>query len=121
MSQSRAEYERVWPWLAAAVQRYGDTHSKEDIWGAITRGTAQLHPLPNSAIVTSIESYPTGRKEMRCWLAGGDLTEIKAYEPALCKWAREEGCHVMGIVGRRGWVKSLDGYRETAVILTKEL
>jgi hypothetical protein len=118
---NRNEFERVWHWLAAAVIRYGDTHSKEDVWGAITRGTAQLHPLPNGAIVTSIENYPSGRKEMRCWLAGGNLREIQAYEPTLCRWAKEEGCHVMAIVGRRGWGKSLDGYNETAVVLTKEL
>lgn len=118
---NKDEFDRVWPWLAAAVIRYGSTHSKDDVWGSITRGAAQLHPLPNGAIVTSIECYPSGRKELRCWLAGGDLTEIQAYEPTLCAWARETGCHVIGIVGRRGWVKSLEGYSETAVILTKEL
>jgi len=118
---NRAEFDRVWPWLAAAVIRYGETHSKEDIWGAITRGSAQLHALRTSAIVTSIEQYPTGIKEMRCWLAGGNLDEIKEYEPSLCKWARDEGCNVMAIVGRRGWLKSLDGYRETATVMTKAL
>jgi hypothetical protein len=116
-----AKFEHAWPSLAAAILRYGKTHSKEDIWQQIKDCKAQLHPLPHSAILTSIETFPTGLKEVRFWLAGGDLTELRDYEPVVAAWGKEIGCTRVSIAGRRGWHRALPGYRETGVMLVKEL
>jgi hypothetical protein len=114
-------FEHAWPYLAAAILRYGKTHSKADVWEQIMTGKAQLHPLPKSAILTSIEKYPTGLKELRFWLAGGDLSELVQYEPVASGWGREMGCDRSSIIGRKGWIKALPEYRETGMLLVKDL
>ena len=36
-------------------------------------------------------------------------------------YAKTEGCRGMRIYGRKGWLRALDGYRHTHVIIQKEL
>lgn len=117
----REEFDRVWPMLKPSVQRYGDTQRKRHVWQAIESGHAQLWPLPNAALVTQIDIYPTGLKECRAWLAGGELDEIVAITPEIEAWARKRGCTRAVIFGRRGWGKALTGYREMAVTYAKDL
>lgn len=63
-----------------------------------------------------------GRRECCIALCGGrDMDEwITAY-PEIERYAREEGCSAMRIIGRPGWERVLPGYRRAAVILTKDL
>ena len=121
MSGDRYQFERCWPWLCAAVERYGHTHEKEHIWDAIERGAASLCPLPHAAILTSIESHPTGLKECYAWLAGGDLREIVAVEPHLANLHKQAGCHRVALRARPGWQRALNGYRMYGSILIKDL
>jgi hypothetical protein len=37
------------------------------------------------------------------------------------QFAKDEGCHAMRIIGRRGWERALENYRVKQVILDKEL
>lgn len=37
------------------------------------------------------------------------------------KFAKAEGCKSMKVCGRKGWLRELDGYRLTRVVLEKEL
>lgn len=37
------------------------------------------------------------------------------------KWARNEGCVGIEICGRKGWSRVLDGFKQTGVILEKDL
>lgn len=117
----RAEFERVWPWLERAIAVYGETDTVETLWSKIARGECNLWTTPNAAVLSSIEVYSTGMKELRCWLAGGDLAEIQAIEPAIAYYGKENGCSLMAISGRRGWLRALDGYKEACVIMTKGL
>lgn len=116
-----ADFEAAWPWLAAAILRYGKTHSKEDIWKQISDAKAQLHLLGRSAMLTSIENYPTGLKELRFWLAGGELRELVSYEPIVAAWGKEMGCTRAAIIGRQGWHRQLPSYRHVGSVLVKEL
>ena len=117
----RAEFDRVWPWLEKAANNDAVTETPESVWQRIEDGRLDLWSTPNSAVVTSIEVYGSGMKELRCWLAGGDLTEIQTIEPAIAQFGRANGCKQISILGRRGWLRALDGYQQTAVILTKGL
>jgi hypothetical protein len=118
----RKEFLRCWPWLDAAMKFYGPTHSKEQIWEEIATGRAQLWPMKNAVNLTTVMKHPSGLKDAHAWLAGGDLKEIQAWEPLMCKWAKEtEGCDRSIIVGRRGWLKALPGYRELVTTYAKEL
>jgi hypothetical protein len=117
----RIEFERCWPWLAASIYRYGNTHSKADVWSRIATG-AHFWPLPHGAIVGVRQAHPSGMRQLNFWLAGGDLQEIAEMEPSLCAWASNRGCHRVVIpCGRRGWLKALDGYEESGIRLVKEL
>lgn len=116
----RDDFERVWPWLAAALVHNGNTHRKEDLWEMIAHGAAQLHPLRNGAIVTTIQTHPSGLKDANAWLAGGNLEEILQVIPLLETWLKSEGCARVTVTGRKGWLKRLPEYRHTGNILVKD-
>lgn len=116
----RREFDRCWHWLAAAVDRYGPTHRKEHVWAEIESGKAQLWPTAKSAMVTIVESYPTGFREVKGWLAGGDLDEIKSTIPVIEAWAEKAGCDRAVILGRKGWARAFD-YEPTMSVMVKEL
>ena len=115
------DFDLAWPLLKASVMRYADTHRKRDVLEAIRSGKAKLWTTPNAALVTLLDTYPTGLKEIRGWLAGGDLEEIKGMIPQIEAYGRAMGCTRAVIHGRRGWLRAFDGYREAAVTMTKEL
>lgn len=117
----QSEFDRCWPWLAAALERAGNTHGKEDLYQEIERGNAQLFPLPHGAFVTEQRTFPRLR-ECHFWLAGGDLQELRKVEPLTLQWARSLGCQRARMHGRKGWVRALPaGWEEVGTILIKEL
>lgn len=118
---SRAVFEHCWPWLAAALEHAGGTHNKEDLWRVIESGSAQLHPLRNGAIVTTIQNHPSGLRDANAWLAGGNLAEIIQVIPLLEQWLASEGCKRVTLTGRKGWMKALPSYRHTGIIMVKDL
>lgn len=115
------EFNRCWPWLAAAVERYGPTHRREHVWAEIESGRAQLWPSPHAAMVTVVKEHPTGFSEVLGWLAGGDLSEIKPLIPTIEKWAKQAGCHRAVIMGRKGWSRAFDGYEPSLAVMVKEI
>jgi hypothetical protein len=117
----RNEFERCWPWLAAALEHAGGTHGKEDLWKTIENCSAQLHPLRNGAIVTTIQTHPSGLKDANAWLAGGNLGEIVEVIPLLETWLQSEGCKRVTLTGRKGWMKALPTYKHTGIIMVKDL
>jgi hypothetical protein len=114
-------FQRCSPWLQGALDRSHGTHELKHVWEALAKGSAQLWPLPNSAVVTAIEHYPTGITALRYWLAGGDLNEILGSEQLIESWAKERGCTRVVINGRRGWLKALKGYHELHTAVAKEI
>lgn len=115
------EFDRLWPLLEEALEEHPGTYTKDDLWAEIASGQAQFWPLPNSVVVTTIRTYPTGYRDLRGWLAAGDINEIAALEQFVCHWAKEIGCNRFVLTGRRGWKKALPGFQEKAVFLSKEL
>lgn len=120
MKDVRAEFERAWPWLKAAIVH--DTHRKRHVWEAIERGDVQLWFNDTAAIVTEIRVFPTGLKIINGWLAGGNLDGVKTLVAQAERWGKAQGCAKAGIsCGRPGWSRELDGYALAGVQLTKEL
>lgn len=115
------DFNRVWPWLEKAAKRYGDTHRKEHVLRRLLDGRAQLWTERDAALVTSVERYDSGMVEVRGWLGGGSIGGLRKIEIRVEVWAKSIGAHRLTILGRRGWLRALTGWRELAVLIAKDL
>lgn len=61
----------------------------------------------------------------KCEICGavGSATkdEIRETYAAIERWAREIGCTHMKVNGRKGWLRVLDGFKQTGIQAEKEL
>ena len=106
------------PHIRDALAHSGDMHSPADVYQRIEEGRAELHVGTRSAVVT--QSLSNG-KHLHFWLAGGHLDELKTIERDVTAVAKARGYEKVTIAGRRGWLRSLNDYKEAAVIMVKEL
>jgi hypothetical protein len=87
---------------------------KKQLWGAQENGK-----------VLGIAITRIGGGTCEIYAAAGTQTaagQITSLYERIEQWAREKGCVRMKIVGRKGWLRMLKGYRPAkAVILEKEL
>lgn len=117
-------WERCVPLLEAAMHRGGDVLTLDDVRARILDGQYQLWQGPDSAIVTQLIAGAKER-ELNILLAGGSLDTLEDMLPALERFAQLNGCAVMTILGRLGWMRSFltreHGYRPVAVLLGKRL
>jgi len=112
--------DMAWSLIDHAVGRQ-DTHSLEDVQDAVASGKAQLWCGERSALVTELVVYPR-KKVCRIWMAGGELGELHhEMLPAVEEWAKAKGCAAVEIIGRRGWDRVLDDYRQPHTVLMKEI
>jgi hypothetical protein len=114
-------FDRCKDWIQAGLDR--DAMGLYDLDGVramVERGDAQIWPTENGCMITTIETYPKA-KVLRGWLAGGNLEEIQKSEPNIAKWAKHQGCDLVMISGRRGWLKAFSGYSESCTSLFKRL
>ncbi len=122
IAASRRDFLRVWHWLEQVVEHYGPTPTRAGAWNRIANGDCQRWTSGGAAVVTSIEKYPdTGLVEVHGWLAGGDLDSVRLLESDVAAWARSIGAARIMLVGRRGWLRGFDGYRELVTTMTKDL
>lgn len=114
------EFNRCRPFIQAALDRDLGTHDIEDVRVLVESGVAQIWPTKNAAMISVVETYPKA-KVLRGWLSGGDLTEIQQSEPVIRKWAEGQGCDLVLIGGRKGWLRAFDGYREACTVMFRKL
>jgi hypothetical protein len=113
-----AEWERCGDYIEDALEYAQFSHTLEDVLRVVLAGDAQFWPEANAALVTEIIDYPQ-RRTLRFWLAGGDLETLRDLEVAAIEWSKTWGCSASEIVGRRGWVRALQGYEEAATVGVK--
>lgn len=100
--------------LASAI-RADLAQGKKQLWGfkeGVVLGIA----------VTEVFETPKGKCCQICAACGTESSkgQIDAIIASIEAWAREIGCSRMMLQGRRGWLRRLDGYRQTGVVLEKE-
>lgn len=116
------EFDRCWPFLEPALEYAGNTFDRSHVWRRIfLENTAQLWPGTTAAIVTTINENPDRSKTVVGWLAGGELDEVRRLEAEIRPWAKSMGCGRVRLIGRRGWLRGFDGYREVSTIMESDL
>jgi hypothetical protein len=124
------EAEQVWPevrkFIVAALKVSDWGHAPFQILELIKSGGLHLAVIEEAgrhlaAAVIQITRYDTFSR-CRVQLCGGEemdlwIEHIRSIED----FARGQGCDAARIVGRRGWARVLDGWKETGVVLDKRL
>jgi hypothetical protein len=110
------------PLLDKALRFGGQTHTLDDVFNAIDRGTMQLWAGEKSVIVTEIQDYPQ-RRLLCLFLAAGNMQELQEMLPEVLDWARASGCSGAFLNGRLGWMRSFlrhEGWKVQSVTMAKE-
>lgn len=127
--QAREAWPDLEPMIAKALRRteidklfspfdilFDIAQNKRHLW--ICHEGKTIH----AAIVTQINVYPRGIKDLNVFLIGGSKMDLwfATAEQKLEAWARKAGCKLMSGGGRTGWVRRA-GYKIKGVVLIKEL
>jgi hypothetical protein len=107
-----------------AIQRVLDRFpvaAAAEVIDKIENGDAQLFALGHDNVAVTRLVQEPARLVCLIWLSSGDLDALLVIHDDIEAWARDQGCSHLKIVGRKGWLKVLDGYRETAVEMEKEI
>lgn len=118
----KAEYDRVRPWLVAALDRSCNAEEMRMLDKIATRQWT-VWTGERSAACTAFLEWDD-RRCLVLALAGGDLDEIlNEGEPIVKAWARENGCSHFLLFGRKGWERKLKsyGFEFQSVTLMKEI
>jgi hypothetical protein len=107
-----------------AIQRVLDRFpvaAAADVIDMVENGDAQLFELGfDNVAITRLIQEPT-RLVCLIWLSSGKLEDLIDIHDIIEDWARKQNCSHLRILGRKGWLKVLDGYHETAVEMEKEI
>lgn len=122
MVQDWAGYQRFRGGFAEALDP--ERHTIEWLDRQVLSGEFTVWVGATAAIVTSIETYPTGNCDIHGQVASGDLAEIIGQLiPRAEEWARKNGLIGAMISSRPGWAKALKpyGYEVHQISLIKPL
>jgi hypothetical protein len=116
-------WARCKPFIEDALAQNPGLETIEDVERAIERGTYFCWFGNNCAAITEICHYPN-KRVLDIRHCGGDLNELlDRLEPAMCEFARENGCTAIMGSGRKGWerIGEKRGYRFAYVSCIKDL
>jgi len=109
--------------LIGDALEYDPSYSVPDVLKEVSDMRAELWLGEGSLVVTNVIDKPQVR-QFHIWIAAGDLSELMDdIYPIIEARAREYGCTVMTISGRRGWIRKLkdNGFEEAATVGVKHL
>lgn len=106
-----------------AIDEMSDRFEINDVLKLLEDRKAQLFVFmetkPLAACVTTIEGTQSHKWLRVMWGGGSELNKWKHLLAGIEQWAKSLGCERSVIYGRKGWVKALSDYKQTAVILEK--
>lgn len=114
-----AEFWSASDYIQDALNYAHNSHDLNDVFRLIVAGEAQFWRGKDAGLVTEIITYPK-RRTLRFWLAGGNLETLRQLEKDAIEWSKGWGCVSCEIIGRRGWVRSLEGFKEAATLMVKD-
>ena len=114
------------PFLLPLIEDSNGRHTVEAIHEACERSYMQLWLVfdgddnVRGAAITETARYHGGLKALRFIGMAGEMDAV-AFLPQVEEKAREQGCDVVEVIGRKGWKKVLKGYEFKAIWLEKRL
>lgn len=118
------EFVRCGPWLSAALEHSWGLYSLASVFEAILAKDMLLWPGRESAVVTQLVEFPTGKRMTNYLLGGGSGEEIRVMLRDVELYAAANGCDGVMLTGRKGWARSFlaeDGYEARWQVMTKEI
>ncbi len=92
--------------MRKALRLGGDTHSMDDLIGALERGEMQAHWNDSAVIITEIAQTPR-RRFLHVFLSAGDKDGVLALADTLKDFARANGCEFARACIRPGFERDL--------------
>lgn len=106
--------------LSKVIEEGLNDYSEDQIYNLLTAQRVEAWREGDNLLVTQLVEFSGGRI---CCLAygSGELETICKMVKNIEKLACERGVHRLRIIGRRGWLKALDGFREVQTVMEKDL
>lgn len=129
-----ARVEEIWPhveeFITSALWRSPDGDKPTDALSELTSGrlllwvvwaedASELQLL--AAATTRLIDIATGRICVITACGGRKLERWKQFIADIEKYARDEGCVELRLMGRKGWARMLPDFREPFALLIKDL
>ena len=119
----------VWPKVESLIReamRRGNLSRFSDVVQSLADGHSTLWVACEDQEIIAAAVARIAQTEWRrvceiVALGGKDRGKWLSFEPEIERWAREQSCSAMRIMGRKGWAKVLPDYRVTRIVLEKEL
>jgi hypothetical protein len=122
--------EQLWLHAKPHIERFSSETmliSPDDMYRDISTGDKQLwmteaEGIVNAVVITQI--YPTQKGSICCvWAACGNsgIESLVKVLGEIEKWARSIDCVALEIRGRKGWSRVLPQFKQTGVLLEKDL
>lgn len=122
-------WHRIAALLLPVMRRDEVDNTLDDVQHFLRTGAMQAwHVDWKTIVITAIQPFganpqqPTKRVCQIVYCAGGDMEQwLKPLVAHLTEWARTQGCQVLRLSGRRGWVKVLPEFKETCTTLEMDV
>jgi hypothetical protein len=122
--------DRYWPHALPHLKRFSEETlllNTEKIYESVKTNEKQLWMAERDGevVLVVVTEVWTAENGQICTIRIGSGTAGHELLRTMCDeieaWARGIGCVGMEICGRKGWSRVLDGFRQTGVILEKDL
>jgi hypothetical protein len=127
---SSENLETLWPLALPHLERFAQETllaSPQDVLEDLRTGAKQLWLYEEGALVVGVivtEIYETMKGRVCCIWAACGTVGVHALKPTFDEieaWARSIHCATVEVRGRKGWARILDGFKQTGVLLEKDL
>ena len=123
LTKTPSDWARCRKYIEAALEPAPGLETIADVAEMLADGKYKLWPGRNAAAISEICTY-TRKKVLNVIHGGGDMDElVNEIEPAMCAYAKKQGCDMVMGTGRKGRARVLEakGYRFGFVTLVKDL
>lgn len=108
--QIPAIWGEIRPLILRGLQDSDGNFAERDILTALLIDHMALWRNEKAVLVAQVATFPRRRVCHLLILAGDDMSEWLQFLAVIEAWAREMKCDAIEELGRKGWVKALEGH-----------